>query len=120
NGGGITAGSLNVSNTTGTYMFSGGSITANSLTKSNGGSAAFTVANTISTVNITGGTLESQASGALGTSSISIDGGTAKFSTVNQTSTSSFVLANTAIIQTDTDLNTTGGVSGSGSFGKTG
>lgn len=99
---GVTPAATVISSNTDTYTFGGAAIGGGTLTKSGADTAVFTAANSFSGVSVggglvqatvanavgsaapislTGGTLESQLTGALGTGAISFNGGTLKATT---------------------------------------
>ncbi len=111
---------LVVSNSTGTYQIGGAGRIAGALTKSGGGTLVLTSPNSFSSRTITGGTVESQADGALGVGAMTISGGALLNITQNpQTLGGAVALAGTATIQTDADFTITG-ISGAGQLVKTG
>ncbi len=139
----VGPGTLTVSNTAGTQAFTGAAINVSTtLTVSGAGNATFTNAgvaagslaksgagtlvlntsggNTFTTVSLTGGVTELQAAGQFGAAPISIDGGTLRVSTVAQTTSGVLTLANSATIETFTDLSLGGNIVGSGTFTKSG
>jgi len=119
---GVSAGQIAISNTAGTYTFSGGAITG-TLVKSGGGTAVFQAANSFSSVALNGGTVQTQMNGALGAGAITLGGGTWQTTTNAQTAANAITVTTTSTIQTDTKLTLTNasGITGVGmSLVKTG
>ena len=87
--GGVTAGGMTVNNSSGTYTIGGaGAITTTlGLTKANAGTLVLTSANAFPSRTLTGGTVETQVTGALGTAGTIVLSGAAtlKTTTVAQT-----------------------------------
>jgi len=104
--GGVSAGQIAISNTSGTYTFSGGAITG-PLVKSGGGTAVFQAANSFSSVALNGGTVRTQVNGALGAAGITLGGGTWQTTTNAQTAANAITVTATSTIQTDTKLTLT-------------
>ena len=117
----VAPNATNVSATTGTYTIGGAGKISGPLTKSEAGNLVLTSANNFSSATITGGTVETQASAALGTGGVSISGGSLwKVTTAAQTQNSALTVGDGgATIQTDTDL-TASVINGTGALAKTG
>ena len=118
---GVTAGSMTVSHASGTYTIGGAGAITSTFTKSNAGSLVLTSANSFTVPTITGGTVETQATNALGTGAITISGGaTLKTTTVAQVQGAAVSIGSGgATIQTDTDLSIAG-INGTGALTKKG
>jgi hypothetical protein len=71
--GGVTAGTVTVANTTGTYAFSGGSLSAQSLTKNGAGEASLADNGSASSLTINDGSLV--IGGSLATTSVTVSNG---------------------------------------------
>lgn len=75
--GGITAGSVNVTNSSGTVSLAGGSIAGSSLAKSGAGVLVLSASNSfVSGGSVTGGTVVAGHASALGTTPVTFDGAT--------------------------------------------
>jgi autotransporter-associated beta strand protein len=116
----VVVGGINVSNTTGTYTFTGPGKIAGQFTKSNAGTAVFTSANSFTKSTISGGVVETQADG-LGIGTVTMSGNALwKVTTTAQTHNGSLAIdTGGAIVQTDADL-TAGGLNGTALLTKTG
>ncbi len=113
--------STTVSAASGTYTIGGAGKIGGTLTKTNGSKLVLTSANNFSLRTITGGTVESQADGALGTGATTLSGG-ALLNTINAAQALGggiTIGVGGATIQTDTNLSA-GGLSGTGALVKTG
>ena len=122
--GGVTVGTMTVSNTSGTYTIGGaGAITTTlGLTKANAGTLVLTSANAFPSRTLTGGTVETQVTGALGTAGALVLSGAAtlKTTTVAQTFGGQISTGTGgATVRTDTDFSATG-LDGSGALTKSG
>ena len=73
-GGGINAGTVAVSNTSGSVVFQGGSLNAGALTKTGAGTLELTVSNTFTSVSATSGAIQIAANGSLGSNGVGLDG----------------------------------------------
>jgi hypothetical protein len=73
-GGGINAGTVAVSNTSGSVVFQGGSLNAGALTKTGAGTLELTVSNTFTSVSATSGAIQIGANGSLGSNGVGLDG----------------------------------------------
>ncbi len=117
----VTVGGFTVSAASGTYTIGGAGAITGPFAKSGGSTLVLTSANVFSAPTITGGVVETQAQGALGTGGIAISGGSMlKTTTAPQTQTGSLAVGTGgATVQTDASL-TVSGISGSGPLLKTG
>ncbi len=122
--GGVTVGGMTVSNSSGTYTIGGaGAITTTlGLTKANAGTLVLTSANAFASRTITGGTVETRVTDALGTAGPIVLSGAAtlKTTTVAQTFGGQIsTLTGGATVRTDTDFSAAG-LDGSGALTKSG
>ena len=122
--GGVTVGGVTVSNISGTYTIGGaGAITTTlGLTKANAGTLVLTSANAFPSRTLTGGTVETQVTGALGTAGALVLSGAAtlKTTTVAQTFGGQISTGTGgATVRTDTDFSAAG-LDGSGALTKSG
>ena len=119
---GVTAASVTVSHASGTYTIGGVGAVTSTFTKSHAGSLVLTSANAFATRAISGGSVETRADGALGTTgTLTLSGGaTLKTTTVAQTLGGQISTGTGgATVQTDTALGATG-LDGAGALTKTG
>lgn len=109
--GGITAGTLAVSNGSGTATFNGGALTAASLAKSGAGTLNLNTATTLfGAATVSGGTLTFGVSGSLsGATSFGVTGGTLDISATNRS------FANVSLTNGGSIIGTTGVLTGTGS-----
>ena len=122
--GGVTVGGMTVNNSSGTYTIGGtGAITTTlGLTKANGGILVLTSANAFPSRTITGGTVETQVTGALGTAGSIVLSGAASLKTTTVAQTFGGQISTGtggATVRTDTNFSATG-LDGSGALAKSG
>jgi len=111
--GGVTAGSVTVSNTTGTVTLSGGTLAATSLTKTGGGTLVLAAANSfVSGATISGGVVQVGNAGALGSNAATINGATLR-STVSSISSPIAIGVSGATVDNNADLTLAGAITGS-------
>ena len=119
---GVTAAGMTVSHASGTYTIGGAGAITSVFTKTNAGALVLTSANAFSARAISGGSVETRASGALGTTGVLTlsGGGILQTTTVAQTLGGQISIGTGGgTVQTDTDLGATG-LDGAGALTKSG
>ena len=119
---GVAPSSTTIDNTASTYTFDSGAINGSgAVNKSGGGSAVFKTANGYAGgTNISAGVLETQISGALGSGTITLSGGTWKTTTAVQSYANAVTFTGMATIDASADTQLSGTFSAAGDFTKAG
>ena len=120
---GVNPGSMTVSAPSGTYTFTGPIAAVGSLVKSGNGKAVFQGANTFTSATISGGAIETQASGALGAGPVTFTGSAtwvASLCTQSHANAVSLDVNGTTISATGTGLTTLSGTISGGPLTKAG
>lgn len=119
--GAITVSTMNVTNTTGTYVFSGNAITADSFTKTGAGLVTFNMANNFASASLNGGRATLNDANGLGSGTVSINGGTLGLADGLTFANEVALVGNGNVAVDGTDSATMNGViSGDGSLTKSG